>query len=153
MRSTIFVAALTAPSVLAFPWLKPEGLEALLSHPEAQHEIKRRFEGLEDAKSGLDSRQLNTGLLNGATTLLGGTLKAVLDPVLGLIPTNDAVKGLKKFPEGAFVYIPCLARYILTCIANYPFKAPGPTDQRGPCPGLNTLANHGCMAASASRCH
>lgn len=28
-------------------------------------------------------------------------------------------------------------------LADYPFKAPGPTDQRGPCPGLNTLANHG----------
>lgn len=28
-------------------------------------------------------------------------------------------------------------------IADHPFKEPGPTDQRGPCPGLNTLANHG----------
>jgi len=27
--------------------------------------------------------------------------------------------------------------------AAHPFKAPGPGDQRGPCPGLNTLANHG----------
>ena len=25
----------------------------------------------------------------------------------------------------------------------HPFIAPGPNDQRGPCPGLNTLANHG----------
>ena len=28
--------------------------------------------------------------------------------------------------------------------AAHPFRAPGPSDQRGPCPGLNTLANHGC---------
>jgi len=27
--------------------------------------------------------------------------------------------------------------------ADHPYKAPGPKDQRGPCPGLNTLANHG----------
>jgi len=27
--------------------------------------------------------------------------------------------------------------------ADHPFRAPGPNDQRGPCPGLNTLANHG----------
>jgi hypothetical protein len=29
--------------------------------------------------------------------------------------------------------------------AAHPFIAPGPTDQRGPCPGLNTLANHGAF--------
>ena len=27
--------------------------------------------------------------------------------------------------------------------AAHPYIAPGPGDQRGPCPGLNTLANHG----------
>lgn len=26
---------------------------------------------------------------------------------------------------------------------GYPFIAPGPGDSRGPCPGLNLLANHG----------
>lgn len=25
----------------------------------------------------------------------------------------------------------------------HPYIAPGPNDQRGPCPGFNTLANHG----------
>lgn len=28
---------------------------------------------------------------------------------------------------------------------KYPFVAPGPGDKRGPCPGLNALANHGYM--------
>jgi hypothetical protein len=32
--------------------------------------------------------------------LLGGTVKATLDPILGLIPTKDSVNGLKRFPEG-----------------------------------------------------
>ncbi|KEQ73138.1 Cloroperoxidase, partial [Aureobasidium namibiae CBS 147.97] len=40
------------------------------------------------------------------------------------LPSN--ITGLKKFPEAA-----------------YPYKDPTPSDQRGPCPGMNTLANHG----------
>ncbi|OCH90910.1 Cloroperoxidase [Obba rivulosa] len=32
--------------------------------------------------------------------------------------------------------------------ADHPFMAPGPTDQRGPCPGLNVLANHGYLPRS-----
>ncbi|KAH7114252.1 hypothetical protein B0J11DRAFT_584685 [Dendryphion nanum] len=127
MRYSLLCAAFAAPSVLAFPWLKPEGLEELLNHPEARNEIDRRLNAYETGQSAQNyPRQLNTGLFNGIVSLVGGTLKAIVDPVLGLIPTNDAVDGLRKFPE-----------------ANYPFKAPGPTDQRGPCPGLNTLANHG----------
>jgi hypothetical protein len=27
--------------------------------------------------------------------------------------------------------------------AAHPYRAPGPNDIRGPCPGLNTLASHG----------
>ncbi|KAI3606102.1 hypothetical protein WG66_004003 [Moniliophthora roreri] len=29
--------------------------------------------------------------------------------------------------------------------SRHPFQAPGPNDARGPCPGLNTLANHGFL--------
>ena len=32
--------------------------------------------------------------------------------------------------------------------AAHPFIAPRPTDMRGPCPGLNTLANHGYLPRS-----
>lgn len=41
---------------------------------------------------------------------------------------NHSVEGLTRFPEN-----------------DFPFIAPGPTDQRGPCPGMNTLANHGYL--------
>ncbi|KAJ7290579.1 Chloroperoxidase [Mycena rebaudengoi] len=41
-------------------------------------------------------------------------------------PTQPTDTGLKKIPDAA-----------------HPFIAPGPRDQRGPCPGMNTLANHG----------
>ncbi|KAJ7186452.1 Chloroperoxidase [Mycena filopes] len=30
--------------------------------------------------------------------------------------------------------------------ADHPFIAPGPNDQRGPCPAMNTLANHGYIS-------
>ncbi|KZT41007.1 Cloroperoxidase [Sistotremastrum suecicum HHB10207 ss-3] len=43
-----------------------------------------------------------------------------------VLPRLPVDTGLKKIPDAA-----------------HPFKAPGPTDQRGPCPALNTLANHG----------
>ena len=107
MRSFLLLGALCVPSIHAFPWLRPEGMNALLNHPEAREEIERRFNGHaaqtapEKAK-----RQLNTGVVNGVVTLLGGSLKAVVDPVLGLIPTNDAVKGLKRFPERMCSYFP-----------------------------------------------
>jgi hypothetical protein len=45
-------------------------------------------------------------------------------PLQDFYPTT--VAGLKRFPEAA-----------------YPYQDPKPTDQRGPCPGLNALANHG----------
>ncbi|KAJ6524585.1 Chloroperoxidase [Mycena vulgaris] len=41
-------------------------------------------------------------------------------------PTQPTDTGLKQIPDAA-----------------HPFIAPGPNDQRGPCPGMNTLANHG----------
>ncbi|KAJ7466401.1 Chloroperoxidase [Mycena latifolia] len=41
-------------------------------------------------------------------------------------PTPPTDTGLKQIPDAA-----------------HPFIAPGPNDQRGPCPGMNTLANHG----------
>ncbi|KAI1023931.1 hypothetical protein LB504_005414 [Fusarium proliferatum] len=128
MRFFVLIAAFCAPSALSFPWLAPEGLDALLNHPEARVEIDRRlkeYQVSQEEKSH-EPRQLKTGAVGGVVSLLGGTVEAVVDNVLGLIPTNKAVKGLQKFPE-----------------ASHPFKAPGKTDQRGPCPGLNTLANHG----------
>ncbi|KAJ7261525.1 Chloroperoxidase [Mycena rebaudengoi] len=41
-------------------------------------------------------------------------------------PTMPTDTGLKRIPDAA-----------------HPYIAPGPNDQRGPCPGMNTLANHG----------
>lgn len=107
MRSSLLVAALCAPSALAFPWMTPEGMEALLRHPEARQEIDRRLNHYQAGET--EKRQLGTGLLSGVVTLLGGTLEAVVDNVLGLIPTSEAVEGLQKFPEGAFPHSTTIA--------------------------------------------
>jgi len=98
MRSSIVLVALAAPAALAFPWLLPEGVEALLNHPEAKAEITRRLQDRNAAQE--EPRQLGTGLIPGLVDLLGGTLKATLDPLFGIIPTKDSVNGLKRFPEG-----------------------------------------------------
>jgi hypothetical protein len=100
MRLSLAIAAVSAPSVLSFPWMKPEGLGALMNHPEAREAIERRLtEYRIGGESKVAPRQANSGAINGVVTLLNGTLSAVADNLLGLIPTNDAVKGLRKFPE------------------------------------------------------
>jgi hypothetical protein len=98
MRASLLIVSLTVPSTLAFPWLRPEGLEALFDHPEAQAEVRRRLQARNAAQK--EPRQLGTGLTSGVIDLLGGSVKATLDPILGLIPTSESVSGLKRFPEG-----------------------------------------------------
>lgn len=77
-------------------------MDALLRHPEARREIERRLEELRTGK--VEERQLG-GIVGSLGSLLGGTLGAVLDNVLGLIPTAAAVKGLQRFPEGKLEYL------------------------------------------------
>lgn len=105
MHFFFLYAALWAPFALAFPWMTPEGMGNLLNHPEARQEINRRMEEhfgrrVPEQSQHRETRQLGTGLLDGVVTLLGGTLEAILDNVLGLIPTSDSVNGLRRFPEG-----------------------------------------------------
>ncbi|KAF9028894.1 Cloroperoxidase [Hymenopellis radicata] len=49
--------------------------------------------------------------------------------VVMVIPPRQTDTGTKPIPD-----------------ADHPFIAPGPNDMRGPCPGLNTLANHGYIS-------
>lgn len=104
MHFILFCLALWAPFVSAFPWMTPEGMSNLLNHPEARQEINRRLKEVgrqaPEQPQHHEARQLGTGLLEGVGTLIGGTLEAILDNVLGLIPTSESVNGLKRFPEG-----------------------------------------------------
>ncbi|KAF7310009.1 Cloroperoxidase [Mycena indigotica] len=58
-----------------------------------------------------------------------GTTTEVQDGQTGtliVLPAQATETGTKRIPDAA-----------------HPFVAPGPNDQRGPCPAMNTLANHG----------
>lgn len=109
MRSTVLLL-LATPSALAFPWLKPEGLEALLKHPEARAEIERKLQSRNAASA--EPRQLVD------------TLKPILDPLLGLIPTSDSVKDLKRFPEGMYTVVS--SHVLLTSPSGLPFPTSWP---------------------------
>jgi hypothetical protein len=120
MRTSVLLSTLAVPTALAFPWMTPEGFEALINHPEAQAEIRRRL----DSRDVKVPRQANTGAVNGIITLLGGTVKATLDPILGLIPIGDSVKGLKKFPEGTIFPSPSSTPSTYISQPTTPFKHP-----------------------------
>ncbi|KAJ6598139.1 Chloroperoxidase [Mycena vulgaris] len=49
--------------------------------------------------------------------------------VLMVLPPAQTDTSIKRVPD-----------------ADHPFIAPGPNDMRGPCPGMNTLANHGYIS-------
>lgn len=60
---------------------------------------------------------------------VGGVLGALGSDITGLLGSvASAVSPDNKRPE-----------------AGYTFQAPGPSDSRGPCPGLNLLANYGYL--------
>ena len=86
MRVSVALKAVAVPTALAFPWLTPDGVEALFNHPEARPEIQRRLEGRDAAEE--QPCYLGTGLVPGVVDLLAGTVKATLDPTLDLIPTS-----------------------------------------------------------------
>jgi hypothetical protein len=98
MRASLLFATTIVPVTLAFPCLRPKGIEALLNHPEAQAEIEKRPQTRNAAHK--ESRQLGTDTGSAIVDLLGGSLKATPDHVLGLLPVPAPVSGLKKFSEG-----------------------------------------------------
>ena len=65
-----------------------------------------------------------------------GALQALTGPLAAIdIPTPQP-QGLVKIPGED---------------PNHQFQAPGPTDVRGICPTLNTLANHGYLSRDGVR--
>jgi hypothetical protein len=64
----------------------------------------------------------------------------------GLTPERlqDAFDAVKKFQKGKRLIVDLDKPIDIT--GKYAFRAPSGSDQRGPCPGLNALANHGYIA-------
>ena len=145
MKKLSLISALFFSSSLAFPWLHPDfnptkfqnnakrGLQAIKRDPElvqliqdlyAQQQKEKEFFFLnfDNSNQACDDDQA-LGLDKRQTT------NCLQHPLPDFYPTNTT--GLKRFPE-----------------PGYPYQDPKPTDQRGPCPGLNTLANHGYIPRS-----
>ncbi|KAG6994217.1 hypothetical protein G7Y79_00046g082680 [Physcia stellaris] len=110
----LLLISLLSTTALAFPWLRPDA---------DMTDIRR---GMEAIRNDPETSQLIRDLWHQqqnekrAFFENRGTEAGDED----FLPTN--ITGLKKFPEAA-----------------YPYQDPKASDQRGPCPGLNTLANHG----------
>lgn len=130
-------SSLFLSTTLAFPWLRPDaqssdfrrGMEAIKNDPETsqlirdlwhqQQKEKREFFENRDIEA---CEEVESSPLGKRQTFSN----CMTHPLKDFLPTN--ITGLKKFPEAA-----------------YPYQDPKPSDQRGPCPGLNTLANHVCL--------
>lgn len=67
--------------------------------------------------------------------------RGLLSPVLDL--TSDLLQTIEKDLEGALNALDPFANKAIDVTGKHAFKAPTETDQRGPCPGLNAMANHG----------
>ncbi|KAJ7171393.1 Chloroperoxidase [Mycena filopes] len=68
----------------------------------------------------------------GSASYAAGPVPDVQDGQTGtlmVLPPRQTDTGTKRIPDPA-----------------HPFIAPGPNDQRGPCPAMNTLANHGYIS-------
>lgn len=139
LLKNFLLGATLATSAVAHPWMArdgeapalekkgcPFGFDKVEKRDGESHEelVKRQLLGLgsEDGLLGLGLEETLQNALGGVGGLLEGLLGSVAQ--LG--------NGETKVPD-----------------ANHPFQAPGPTDQRGPCPGLNALANHGCKFLSS----
>jgi hypothetical protein len=139
MKTTLLLSALLGSGVSAFPWLKPDfsednikrGLDAIKRDPELSALIEDLYRKQVQEKEAFFANLNTTEECEDSGGVLHKrqTTGCNSHPLDDFVPTT--VAGLKKFPEAA-----------------YPYQDPEPTDQRGPCPGLNTLANHGYIPRS-----
>lgn len=66
-----------------------------------------------------------------------GLLSGLLDLTSGLLQT------IEKDLEGVLNAIDIIPNKPIDVSGQHEWQAPKSTDQRGPCPGLNAMANHG----------
>ncbi|KAL1603848.1 hypothetical protein SLS60_005440 [Paraconiothyrium brasiliense] len=92
------------------------------AHPGMSNaDVERYLRKRQIDEAALQERQLLGGLI--------GTVQALTNTVSGLLgAVANNISPDNKRPE-----------------PGYEFQAPGPGDSRGPCPGLNLLANHGYL--------
>jgi hypothetical protein len=130
----LLLGATLVTSAAAFPSMREGGSAPALEKKgcpfgfdkvmKRDDESAEEFEERQVLGLGSDEGLLGLGLgetVGNALTGAGGLLEGLLGSIAQL---ND---GETKVPDAA-----------------HPFQSPEPSDQRGPCPGLNAMANHGC---------
>jgi hypothetical protein len=135
----VFATLLLAASASAFPAFQADfnenlarNLEFVKRDPELLRVIQDTYARQLKEKRNLDTRNVLADVQRRADTFefeartgsSASNSSCLSHPLPDFYPAT--VAGLKRFPEAA-----------------YPYQDPKPSDQRGGCPGLNTLANHG----------
>lgn len=125
MKVNAFHALAALPILCgAFPQMagvasREEMLEQLKLQREEEHVAEKRHPRPEPEPQ----------VLSGLGSTVGGVLGSLTGDIAGLLGSVASAVSLdNKRPE-----------------PGYTFKAPGPDDSRGPCPGLNLLANYGYL--------
>lgn len=112
------------------PNVRPEDLKrgwhAIKQDPETVKVIQELYESqLKEKRDFFENREVFAAAnVEDEIEKRATSSNCLTHPLPDFYPTN--ITGLSRFPEAA-----------------YPYQDPQPSDQRGPCPGLNTLANHG----------
>ena len=120
MKVTYSLCLALASLSAAYP-----GMTGMQSKVEMEEYLRARHARAEVDAPVLAERQLLSDLVGD----LVGTVAALTNTISGLLGSvANSVNPSNKRPE-----------------PGYEFKAPGPNDSRGPCPGLNLLANHGYL--------
>ena len=140
MRSSLVVSTILGSGAFAFPWLSPDfkeehlkrGLDIIKRDPELSALINDLYaKQVKERDDFFATYNATEACADTATDSLEKrqTSNCRPHPMDDFFPST--VAGLKKFPEAA-----------------YPYQDPKPSDQRGVCPGLNTLANHNYIPRS-----
>ena len=142
MKFSALLCGLYASGAVAFPWLHPDtdgttfkrGMEAIRRDAETSKLIRDLYEQqLKEKREFFENREVGEPQEAEVMVEKRATSNCLTHPLPDFYPTN--ITGLQKFPEAA-----------------YPYQDPKASDQRGPCPGLNTLANHGYINRLAPSC-
>lgn len=124
----LLLAATLANTSLAHPWMREaaEGGDRLQKKGGCPFGFDKLTK--KDAVPADDHDHEHDKRILGLGETVGGLLQGTGDLLDGLLGSLASItNGEVRVPD-----------------ADHPFQEPGPSDQRGPCPGLNTLANHGC---------
>jgi predicted transcriptional regulator len=131
MKSSIAFVLGLASSAVSFPWLREDfsdhakrGLEIVKKDPELvsllqslyKDQLQERDEFFAAMSTYTEGQEDESDSILEKRT----TTNCLSHKLPDFLPSN--ITGLKKFPE-----------------AEYPYKDPTPSDQRGPCPGTNNV--------------